>query len=83
MSFEKLQLKNDIDSILLQNNAAQMKLYLILMGIGVILSFLQIITVGVPGIASAIISAIIASYFFICIYSLYKSVKGVATGTAY
>ena len=75
--------KKNIDSILSQNNAAQMKLYLILMGIGVILSFLQIVTVGVPGIASAIISAMIAAYFFICIYSLYESVKSGATGTAY
>ena len=67
----------------MQSNAQQMKPYLTLMGIGIVLSFLQIVTVGVPGIASVVISAIIASYFFICIYSLYKSVKGGATGTAY
>jgi hypothetical protein len=53
-----------------------MKLFLILMLIGLILSFLQIITIGLAGIASAIISCIIVGYFFICIYSLYKSVGG-------
>ena len=58
-----------------------MKLFFVLMGIGVVLSFLQIVAFGVAGIASAIISAIIAAYFFICIYSLRESVKGGATGT--
>lgn len=53
-----------------------MKPYLILMAIGVILSFFQIITIGVAGIAGAIIGAIIGVYFFICIYSLSEMVKG-------
>jgi hypothetical protein len=57
-----------------QRNPNQMKLFLILMIIGLVLSFLQIFTIGAAGIASAIIGAIIAAYFFICIYSLYKSV---------
>jgi hypothetical protein len=52
-----------------------MKLYLIISAIGVVLSFLQIVTAGTAGIAGAIISAIIAAYFFICIYSLYQLVK--------
>lgn len=52
-----------------------MKLYLVLMAIGVILSFLQILTTSIYTILGAIFSAAIAVYFFICIYSLYESVK--------
>lgn len=48
-----------------------MKLYMYLMAIGTILSFLQIVGGGVGGIAGALIGAIIAAYLFICIYSLY------------
>lgn len=48
---------------------------MILMGIGVVLSFLQIITSGWSGIAGAIIGAIVSAYLFICIYSMYKMFK--------
>jgi len=56
-------------------NHSQMKLYMIIMAIGVVMSFLQIFTIGVNAIASAIIGSIISAYFFICIYSLYEKVK--------
>lgn len=52
-----------------------MKLYMIIMAIGVVMSFLQIFTGGVSAIASAIVGAIVSAYFFICIYSLYEKVK--------
>jgi hypothetical protein len=52
-----------------------MKFYLILMAIGVIISFINVITAGWAGLAGAILSAIIEAYFFICIYSLYDLVK--------
>jgi hypothetical protein len=58
-----------------QRNHNQMKLYLILMGIGVVLSFLQIVTIGTQGIVGAILSAVVSAYFFICIYSLYQATK--------
>jgi prepilin signal peptidase PulO-like enzyme (type II secretory pathway) len=53
-----------------------MKLYLILMAVGVVLSLLQIVTSGWAGLATAIIQAVIQAYFFICIYSLYQMIKG-------
>lgn len=52
-----------------------MELFLILMAIGVIISFLQIIPSGLAGVFGAIFWALVYAYFFICIYSLYQLVK--------
>lgn len=49
--------------------------FLVLMVIGVFISFLQIISVGWSGLALAIVSAAIEIYFFLCIYSLYEMLK--------
>lgn len=57
-------------------NPSQMTLFLILMAVGVILSFLQIFMVGLAGIGGAIFWAIVSAYIFICIYSLYEMLKG-------
>ena len=42
------------------------------MAIGVVLSFLQVISVGWAGLGFAVLMAGIDLYFFICIYSLYN-----------
>lgn len=52
-----------------------MTFFLVLMGIGVILNIVQIFTVGSSGIASAVLSAILYAYFFVCIFSLYQKIK--------
>lgn len=48
---------------------------MIVMAMGVVISFIQIFTIGTSGIAGAIIGAIFSAYFFICIYSLYEKIK--------
>jgi hypothetical protein len=53
-----------------------MKLYMVIMAVGVVLSLLQIFTSGWSGLGFAILQAVIQAYFFICIYSLYQSIKG-------
>lgn len=58
-----------------QRNHYQMKWFLWIMAIGAILSFLQILIPNPVGIFLAILVSAIYSYFFICIYSLYESVK--------
>lgn len=41
------------------------------MAIGVVISFLQVLTVGWAGLGFAVFMAAIDLYFFVCIYSLY------------
>ncbi|KAG5676291.1 hypothetical protein PVAND_006139 [Polypedilum vanderplanki] len=49
---------------------------LVIMGIGVVFSFLNLITDATAGtIVSSIIGAIIQVYFLVCIYSLYAKIK--------
>jgi len=52
-------------------------MYMVLMGVGVVLSFLQIFTsvYSFQAISQAVISAAVSAYLFICIYSLYEKVK--------
>lgn len=52
-----------------------MKLYLVLMGVGLVLTFLQIFIGGSSTIVSSIIGAIISLYLFMCVYSLYQKTK--------
>lgn len=53
---------------------------MILLGIGVVMSFLQLFTVKyATGIPSAIVGVIISAYFFICVYSLYDKLKAEKT----
>lgn len=54
--------------------------FMVLMVIGVFISFLQILSVGWSGLAIAIISAAIEVYFFLCIYSLYEMFKSERLG---
>lgn len=51
-----------------------MKLYMVMSAIGVVIPFLQIFT-GSIGIGSAVFNAILSGYFFLCVYSLYGSLK--------
>ncbi|CAG9798789.1 unnamed protein product [Chironomus riparius] len=53
----------------------RMKLIMILMGIGVIVSFISVITSLYGGLGGAIFYSIITCYFFLCIYSLYVKLK--------
>ncbi|KAL7044298.1 hypothetical protein ACKWTF_001874 [Chironomus riparius] len=53
----------------------RMKLILILMVIGVIVSFISIVTSVLGGLLGAIIYSLFTCYFFICIYSLYVKLK--------
>lgn len=56
---------------------------MILMAIGVILQFLQVLTAGWATFFSALFFALLSLYWFICIYSLYSKVKNEGTGRAY
>lgn len=49
--------------------------FMILMAIGVFLSFLQLLVMGLAGLFVAIVSLAIDIYFFLCIYSLYSLLK--------
>lgn len=59
-----------------QGNAGQLKLYLILMCIGFVLSFLLVVIVGLNGLIVAVISAILSLYSFICVFSLQEALNG-------
>lgn len=50
------------------------------MAIGVILSFIQIFTIGYGGIFLALFSAAINLYVFICVYSLYDKFRNEKLG---
>lgn len=53
---------------------------MVLMVIGVFISFFQILSVGWSGLAIAIVSAAIEVYFFLCIYSLYDMFRSERLG---
>lgn len=58
-----------------------MMLFMIIMAIGVILQFLQVLAAGWATFISALFMACVSLYWFICIYSLYdkiRSEKGVS-----
>lgn len=59
---------------------SKMILFLVITAIGVFLSFLQILTVGLSGVGIALITAGIEAYFFLCIYSLYNKFRSDRTG---
>ncbi|CRL01549.1 CLUMA_CG014273, isoform A [Clunio marinus] len=59
----------------INNNHNQMLLFIVIMGVGVIVSFFQIFQLGVVFLVPTILSAVVAVYFFICVYSLYKRLK--------
>lgn len=45
------------------------------MGVGVIVSFMQIFQLGILFLIPSILAAVVSIYFFICIFSLYKVFK--------
>jgi apolipoprotein N-acyltransferase len=57
-----------------------MMFFMILMAIGVIISFIQLFSVGIAGLAFAILMAALDLYFFICIYSLYDLLRNERRG---
>jgi hypothetical protein len=67
--------------VFLQRNHNQMKLYMILMIIGVVLAFVDVLNSGFQALPKAIVSAVIGVYLFICIYSLYDMIKNERLGT--
>jgi hypothetical protein len=52
-----------------------MRMFIGLMAIGVVISFLQIVTVGLAGIAGALGGAAICGYSFLCAYSLFHKIQ--------
>lgn len=77
-------LKGHFNNInILQRDHTRMVLFMILMAIGVILQFLQVLTAGWALLASALLFACLSAYFFLCIYSLYSEIKNEKMGQAY
>jgi CHASE2 domain-containing sensor protein len=62
---------------------SRMVLFMVIMAIGVVFQFLQILTAGWATLASAILMACISFYFFLCIYSLYSVIKSESLGRPY
>lgn len=58
-----------------QRDHNQLLLFIIIMGIGVIVSFIQIFQLGFIFLVPSLLSAVCTVYFFICVYSLYKIFK--------
>lgn len=50
-------------------------LFMVLMAIGIVMSFIQMFTAGLAGLPFAIVAAVFSVYFFICVYSLYDEMK--------
>jgi CHASE2 domain-containing sensor protein len=60
----------------------KMMLFMILMVVGIFMSFLQMFSLGLAGLPIAFVSAAIDIYFFICIYSLYDLFRNERMGGA-
>lgn len=50
------------------------------MGIGVIVAFVQIFRLGIVFLVPSLLAAVCSVYFYVCIYSLYKSFKNEKSG---
>lgn len=48
---------------------------MILMAVGVIVCFIQIIQLGILFLVPSLLGAVCSIYFFICVFSLYKTFK--------
>lgn len=77
---DNCRLYNDILFIHFQRDHSNMVLFMILMAVGVIFQFLQLLSVSLATILSAIFFAFLSLYFFLCIYSLYDMLKKENTG---
>lgn len=56
--------------------------FMVMMGIGCVLAFLQIISSGLIGILYGLIIAGFNIYFLVCVHSLYQKLKNEAMGPA-
>jgi hypothetical protein len=52
-----------------------MMLHLIIMGVGVIVSFIKIFQLGILFLVPSVMAAVFFSYSFTCVYSLYEIIK--------
>jgi hypothetical protein len=66
-----------------QRDHTKMMLFMILMAIGVILQFIQVLGAGWATLISGIFFACLSLYWFICIYSLYDNIRAGKLGQPY
>lgn len=58
-----------------QRDHNKILLFMILMGVGVIVSFIQVFQLGFLFLIPSLLAAVCSIYFFVCIYSLYQVLK--------
>jgi fatty-acid desaturase len=72
-----------INNMLLQRDHSKMVLFMLIMAIGVVLQFLQVLVSGWATFISGLFFACLSLYWFLCIYSLYHKIKDESMGRPY